>query len=210
MKLISTCVCSLVIAQFASPCVGDIITSTFDSGLEGWEIVGNGSDTSVYVPSGGNPGGFLQSTDAVNGPMTANAPASFRGNLSSYDGGLFTFDARIVDPDGGSPMAAGLSSGNVTLFGPSSNATLDFAVTGYSTSWTRYSEELSASNWGQTQPQWDALLSNITAIQIVLDSTFENDTVGLDNVSVVPEPSSFVTICISSLVLLRRHRRETR
>src|SRR2546422_105324 len=58
------------------------ITSSFDSDADGWTVTGG---TSVFVSTGGNPGGFLQVHDTTTAALTAFAPSKFLGNLTAYD-----------------------------------------------------------------------------------------------------------------------------
>src|SRR5438552_3647113 len=67
-----------------------IASSTFDIDDEGW-IVGEfyaltGSVTPTYVPTGGNPGGFIRTTDMLVW-SAFHAPAKFLGNMSAAYGG---------------------------------------------------------------------------------------------------------------------------
>ena len=75
---------------------GDIISS-FSTGHEGWRVVSfenlttdNFSVKATYIPdfhaTGGNPGGFISTTDQDNGDLTFSAPARFLGNVSGATG----------------------------------------------------------------------------------------------------------------------------
>src|SRR5690242_410409 len=75
---------------------GDIV-STFDTGDEGWRVVSfenlttdNFSIKATYTPtfnaSGGNPGGFISTTDQDDGDLTFSAPAKFLGNVGGATG----------------------------------------------------------------------------------------------------------------------------
>ncbi len=99
-----------------------VVTSTFDTDLEGWSAVGFNVDTSIgAILSGnvlsivdntadmvhdaggdsdpaftGNPGGFARFTDVIVDPGSfASAPAAFTGDISAYEGGTFSFDHRL-------------------------------------------------------------------------------------------------------------------
>ncbi len=101
-----------------------VITSSFDTDLEGWSAVGfeiddsfgailsgqvlsvvNNTADMVHDAGGdsdpaftGNPGGFARFTDVVVDPGSfANAPAAFLGDLSAYAGGTFSFDHRLFN-----------------------------------------------------------------------------------------------------------------
>ncbi|HEX2196514.1 MAG TPA: laminin B domain-containing protein [Actinomycetota bacterium] len=71
--------------------------STFDSGSDGWASVNrdpvNGVTGGTWQPSGGNPGGFIQTTDLSSGPTTYwRAPEKFLGDASAALRGRLTFD----------------------------------------------------------------------------------------------------------------------
>jgi hypothetical protein len=75
---------------------GDIVSS-FNTSDEGWQVVSftnlTTDDFSVlqtYTPtfnsSGGNPGGFISTTDQDDGDLTFSAPGKFLGNVSAATG----------------------------------------------------------------------------------------------------------------------------
>ena len=75
---------------------GDIV-SNFGSSNESWQVVSFTNLTTddfavkaTYVPdfhaTGGNPGGFISTTDQDNGDLTFSAPAKFLGNVSGATG----------------------------------------------------------------------------------------------------------------------------
>jgi hypothetical protein len=78
-------------------------TSTFNSGSEGWSVVSfsdlpannysvAGSYGPTYNANGGNPGGYISSTDPDGGYFMFSAPSSFLGNQSAAFGTNFTYD----------------------------------------------------------------------------------------------------------------------
>ena len=75
---------------------GDIVSS-FNTGDEGWQVISftnlTTDDFTVFAtytptfnPTGGNPGGFISTTDQDNGDLTFSAPAKFLGNVSGATG----------------------------------------------------------------------------------------------------------------------------
>jgi hypothetical protein len=95
---------------------GGVVSSTFDSGLEGWEATGLDFDFTIFPPaltdlflvpnpgdmvhetSGGNPDGYARLTDAITEPSSfAEAPAQYTGDLSGFIGGTFSFDHKLFD-----------------------------------------------------------------------------------------------------------------
>lgn len=111
-------------AGAAGSAQAQLVSSTFDSGLEGWTAVGFDIDASlgallagtvlsqtdnsldmVYDAGGdlvpaftGNGGGFARFTDVITDPGSfASAPAAFLGDLSGFLGGTFSFDHRLFN-----------------------------------------------------------------------------------------------------------------
>lgn len=98
-----------------APHPANAVSSTFDSGLDGWTAVGidvsyqlfpfpaltgiaitdNAADM-VHAGADGNPGGYAQLTDMIAEPSSlASAPAAYLGDLTAYIGGTFSFDHRL-------------------------------------------------------------------------------------------------------------------
>ena len=75
-----------------------IVQSTFDWSDEGWRVgeffstVGDGIPT--FVAFGGNPGGFIRTTDLF-GWNAFQAPNSFLGDKSSAYGGTLHIEQKI-------------------------------------------------------------------------------------------------------------------
>lgn len=90
--------CSAIcVITFGSVSARADLVSSFNSGSQGWQVVSftnlTTSDLSVfatYTPTfnaaGGNPGGFISTTDQDNGDLTFSAPAKFLGNVSGATG----------------------------------------------------------------------------------------------------------------------------
>jgi len=72
-----------------------IAKSTFDTASEGWKVVGDTSgdpEKPTQVPTGGNPGGYIEAEDAVTGgTMYWRAPAKYLGDKSSAYKGTLSF-----------------------------------------------------------------------------------------------------------------------
>lgn len=187
----------LAVSQRASASV----VSGFDTDLEGWTVLDNGGPTSglTWQPTGGSPtsisGGFAQFEDLTAGTMTANAPAAFLGPLSRFEYEVIGFYAMT----NGLPLA---QQGVLTLFGTSDFAQLDLAPGGFSSTWTPYIAELTASEWGKTQAEWEQILANVTQITLVLDgdvaSPGDVELVGLDFFA-IPEPGSLLLLATGLL-----------
>ncbi len=147
-----------VLVFIAATCVYGSTVSNFDTGDEGWLSVSftltnpPGPILNVYpadwLPSGGNPGGFITTVDPDgDAPVDAaeywNAPAKFLGNQSGNYGGSLSFD--LMDSiDIYNPLAAPdlvLIGGGETLV-----HALPYPVPNTEV-WSHYSIPLSPSGW---------------------------------------------------------------
>jgi hypothetical protein len=188
------------------------ITSSFDSGLEGW--VGAGGAVSFGASggsTGGTSGGYLRQLDTLNTWMSVSAPASFLGNLSAYLGGTLSFDAKNIS-NHASDLQSGPWFGHVTITGSGGAASLDVAGAGAGLPlrdglWHSYGATLDPALWNGNLA---GALAGTTAITLSLE--FNNaivETAGLDNfqISAVPEPGTWALLGAGLLVVLRRARR---
>lgn len=220
---LGVCVCML------SPTLAraDIISS-FDSNSENWQVVSftnlTTSDLSVsatYTPTfnaaGGNPGGYISTTDQDNGDLTFAAPTKFLGDVSSATG--LSYD--LIYPG----VGVNYQPTDVILMG-----------NGETLLWKANPDIVPGSAWSTTHvnfiasTEWrvgtssgafaDAsdfanVLGNLTGLYIRGEFTtglVENpglDNVELSGVSPVPEPSTLALTGLAtlSLVMFRRYRR---
>lgn len=140
--------------------------------------------------SGGNPGAYLSVTDgAVKADIRLLAPALYYGDLRSYDGGVFGFDAKIVN-DPHDPSVYWIPEfGTATLEGNGLSASADCVPGQLTTSWYTYSVPFSADTWGITQADWDTLLSGVGALSIDVNLRLPpGETIGIDNVHITKGP----------------------
>ncbi len=135
-----------------------VISSTFDTGGEGWSLAGTG--TLEWLPYG-----WLRLTDSGAGDLTLVAPTTFRGDLSVFDGGTIWFAAYAEQ---GCPDAD--ACGTVTISGPAGSASRDLIPGPPSPDWwgfAYYVAPLTPEAWGVTAGMWTALLANVTDIRIL-------------------------------------------
>lgn len=116
-----------------------IIRSTFDTGTEGWQVVGDaqaGSVLPTWIATGGNPGGFITADDDVAGGVWYwQAPPHFLGNRAvAYQTNL-TFGLRQSATD------SQFDSPDVILSGAGITLTMD-TQTNPGTDWTAFSVAL--------------------------------------------------------------------
>jgi hypothetical protein len=211
------------------PARGDTV-SDFSTGDEGWKVVSfenltadNFAILATYNPafnlSGGNPGGYISTSDQDDGDLTFSAPAKFLGNVSSATG--LNFD--LIYPVGTinyQPTDVILMGNGETLLWKSSpdivpgpswmSVDLEFVP---SAEW-----HVGASNGAPaTAADFGNVLGNLSGLFIRGEyTTGLIETPGLDNVrlagvsAAVPEPSTRTTTAIAGVMvaMFRRSRRK--
>jgi hypothetical protein len=203
---------SLVVA---AGCAQAQLSSSFDGGLEGWTAAGG---TISYVASGGSPGGYLKQVDTLGTFMTVIAPSAFHGDLSSFLGGVLSFDARNLSGSASDLPSPGPWFGTVTIAGGGGSfASALLAGSGGGQppadgAWHGYSIFLTPGAWSGDLA---SVLGNVSNITVQLE--FNNaivETAGFDNfkVSAVPEESTLVLLAagLVSMVSLQRRRQRRR
>ena len=77
--------------------LGTVFASDFDSGTEGWGVMGDG--TLSWSETDGNPGGYIHISDWASGDWHyAVAPDDWTGNWSDFIGEDLTFDYKTDHP----------------------------------------------------------------------------------------------------------------
>jgi hypothetical protein len=202
-------------------------SSDFSTGEEGWKVVSFENLTTdnfaiiatynpTFNPTGGNPGGFISTSDQDNGDLTFSAPGKFLGNESGATG--LSYD--LIYPVGAinyQPTDVILMGNGETLLwksnpdivpGPSwTSVNLDFVP---STDW-----HVGTSNGAlATLADFASALGNLSGLFIRGEyTTGLIETPGLDNVrlagsTAVPEPSTLTmsVIAVITLVMSQRTR----
>jgi hypothetical protein len=160
-----------------------IIQSSFEDDEEGWTLRGGSLS---WNDSGGNPGGFIIAEDVIDTNMDILAPPKFLGNLLEFENGTISFDAieleNVSDP--------WHTFGVVTITSDAGSISKDLAPGPLRWVWTHYSGILSAAEWGVSDSEWKAILSNVTEITINIESGWfvGAETVGVDNIIVDSDP----------------------
>ncbi|MBN1806254.1 MAG: hypothetical protein JW837_13485 [Sedimentisphaerales bacterium] len=203
------------------------ITSTFDSGSEGWvqlEINNTpmtyniiGANPVGWSSSGGNPDGHIWGNDFSDQGWSFGAPSDYRGDKSAYYGGTIEFDL-LSTPTTQPALAVSL------LWLRSSSVLLIFTDTKQAPGslYTHYEMVLEpAEGWSAvalnpstglpsgsfapaTETDFLTTLSNLTSVEVRGDWVNGNETSRLDNFSMVPEPATICLLAIGSLVLIRK------
>lgn len=165
------------------------IRSTFNANDEGWRVVGDtAAATPTFRSSGGNPGGYVEATDATTGGvMYWQAPARFLGNRSAFYEGRLLFDLRQSATD------SQFDDDDVQLIGGGITLTLDHSPNP-ATSWTRYSIPLKeTAGWRKgsvaaTEADMRTALQNVTGLRIRAEFRTGEDSDGLDNPTLTSGP----------------------
>ncbi|MFZ5504685.1 MAG: laminin B domain-containing protein [Pseudomonadota bacterium] len=175
------------------------VTSTFDTDAEGWSAQGDIEGPLTWSATGGNPGGNVFIDDLTTGGVTYFvAPSLFLGNFAGAFGSQLTFDLMQRYPGGPNQFDAE----DVILSGGGFTVVYDTANNPVNNGWTSYSVPLSAAGWrlntlsgiAPTEEQFLAVLSNLSSLRIRAEYQTGADVGYLDNVALVPEPTTVLML----------------
>ena len=158
--------------------------SKFKHGSEHWLVSGDPvSSKPTFFKRGGNPGGYIETTDAAQGGiMYWSAPAKFLGNKGQNYGGVLHFDLR----EGASGRQ--FDASDVILKGGATRLTYDTA-TNPGPDWTSYDVPLSETGWMKgdlpaTRADMLAVLASLKVVLIRAEFASHTEVDDLDNVSI--------------------------
>lgn len=189
-------------------------TSDFSIGDDGWKAEGDSEGPLTWQANGGNPGGHVSIDDLTIGGVTFFvAPAKFLGNQSAALGSNLTFDLQQVYS--GAPNQ--FDDADVILLGAGLTLVFDTGYHPANGQWTSYSVPLIADGWkvgslsgaAASDEQFVAVLSGLNALKIRAEYRTGTDIGLLDNVALVPEPSTYgmLLIGLSTFAALGWRRR---
>ncbi len=170
------------------------VTSTFNTGTDGWSAAGDFAAPVTWAATGGNPDGNVFIEDSVTGGTTYFvAPAKYLGDHSDTYGQSLTFDLKQVigspsqfDNDDVILAASGLTLAYDTPNNPALNG-----------AWTTFTVPLTESGWhvgsiagaAANQSQFKNVLAAITDLRIRAEYQTGADTDYLDNVQLKAQTS---------------------
>ena len=196
--------------------------SDFSTGPQSWQIVSFGdisaknfSIVGTYAPtyfaSGGDPGGYIYSTDPDGGDFTFSAPAAFLGNQSAAYGSTLTYSLNYTSTVNYNTTDVILMGGGVTLLWTQSpTLTPGPAFTTVTVPLAPTPQWLLLSGSAASSADFTTVLANLTGIYIRGEYAFGADSTGLDSVSfaAVPEPGSWALLVVglAPVALMARRR----
>jgi hypothetical protein len=225
-RVTKVCGLGLLAGLFLFPLAVRAQFSDFSISVSGWQVVSfndisanNFSIVGTYAPtyfaSGGDPGGYIYSTDPDGGDFTFSAPAAFLGNKSAAFGSTLTYSLNDTSSVNYNTTDVILMGGGVTLLwqqsptlvpGPSfTTVTVPLAPTA---DWHLVGGSLASAG------DFTTVLGNLTGIYIRGEYAFGPDSTGLDtvNFAAVPEPETWALLLAGLLALgavTRRRRSKT-
>ena len=162
------------------------LVSTFDNSSEDWRSAND--VTLSWKDVGGNSGGYLQGNDWGDGRVWYFvSPTSWSGDWSQYIDKMLSFDLKLITTGGGNPFSAD----TLRIYGYNGN-TLSWNGNDPSSSWTHYDVLLNPNSFAVTENNFLGVISNVKEIWIRGEYTDAHDIEGLDNVNVVPIPSTIL------------------
>ncbi len=162
----------------------EMLASTFGDGLEGWTKKPLSKTYLVsHQPTGGNPGGFLLSTGQGPGTQLI-APAGYWGDLSRFDGGTISFDARYVEFGDNGRRASGFDFGLIKITGGGRTVKRRITDSPPTANWKTFRGPFTAAAFRVSQSDWENIIGNVTSLTINLNAFrgVPNEIVAYDNI----------------------------
>jgi Laminin B (Domain IV)/PEP-CTERM motif len=202
------------------------IVSDFSASDDGWRVVSFqnltndnfsvvANSTPTFHLAGGNPGGFISTTDQDNGDLTFAAPAKFLGNVSGATGVAYDLIYPVGAIDYQPTDVILMGNGETLLFKSSPNIVPGPSWTSVNLAFAPSSEwHVSTSNGAlATAADFNNVLGNLSGLFIRGEFTIGLiESPGLDNVRLagasVPEPSTLTMMAIGGVAVatFRRSR----
>ncbi len=161
--------------------------SGFDTGDDGWSIVGDAQAKTAkpdYQGTGGNPDGLISARDDVAGGVWYfQAPAKYLGDHSGNVGKVLRYDLKITK------ITEPFSAPDVVLVGAGTTIVYDTSPDP-GEDWTSYAVPLTSAGWkfdnlagaAVDDATFDRVLGELTVLRIRGEFNTGPDTGALDNV----------------------------
>lgn len=210
----------MAFAGLAAAANADVVDSSFDGGDEGW-IVSDGatqdeesvSGTPVFYPADGNDGGFISAPIDWGMQSFLVAPAPFHGDHADKFEGSVEVDRRHIDPRFSvDPLQVDYDV-DITMSG--AGMTLAIGLDPVSLEqWESFSISLDqAGGWfhldtntAATDAEILAVLGDLNDLRVRGNINDRVNSIGVDNVMLVPTPGSIALLAVAGLTAHRRRR----
>jgi hypothetical protein len=194
---------ALLLAPASAPAAN--LSSTFDTSAEGWLVYGNnlsdlsGGTAPTHSTTGGNPGGQITVTDAVDDSFlewVLVSPPAWSGDRRSSYGGTLSLDMKTQSAD---TSDVALEGGGLCLwhslgFGPGGSAwasravALDSADAGWQVGFQNMGISCDPPDRDAETSDFQIVLASLDAVEISADP-FAAPTVSFDNIKLT-EPTT--------------------
>jgi hypothetical protein len=205
----SLCFTILIVGlSFANQLQASVVVWDFEDGtLQGWEPgLGDYFWGNLFITTGGNPGYCMVATDTrAGGSLLAKAPIDSQTDLSIYGG--ISWDEWV--PNRGSQTTV-----RTQIFLEGSDGTLYGEIYTPSTiplaQWYNRFVSFEPTNWQLSigNASFETVLENVSALYISMDTSVWSGPSWVesyvDNVYLIPEPTTILILGLGGLSLLRR------
>ncbi len=199
------------------------LTSTFDAGSEGWDVIdvaglGDyatvlGSYTAEWSDVGGNPDGHVSLFDPSVGAFFFRAPAAYLGDQSALIGQELSFDVFTTDNTYSDDSVVVLVGGapQKIIVTPITQPAADV--------WQSYAVPLAAEGFRLnnaagpvvTAEEFADVLSSLAGLYVPGEfATGLVETTRLDNVTLVPEPGAALLLALAGVAIAARRSARSR